>query len=409
LEGGEVHFELSKLTPVKEDPRELGLMIRRILSLEDRRTMERVGEMHRNKILNSREFRNGAGDLASFPPLVRIGVESRCNIKPRCVYCDWERAKDDEARSDFRFSLRALEEMGEFYERAERIGELGYGEPMLHEEFNGIVKRFHSDAKPFSLASNGLALDERARKALLGMDVELYISLDAASAASYRRYRNDEFSRLMRNIEALCRAKKDRGGLPAVIVSFIAMRSNVCELVPLLDLLQEVGVDGVRVMGLDSYPSLLGRVERRGGHLFRYAAERLSFDELLEFALHAREEARRRSLGFLSVTDFGSAETQRQKPLCSEPWETMNILNRGIVSCCNNKAGILAHWSERGNRTVRQFLHDVWNGNAYRSLRRSLADGLLPEICRTAGSCAIAAKALAARSGPSASPPVNEH
>jgi hypothetical protein len=116
--------------------------------------------------------------------------------------------------------------------------------------------------------------------------------------------------------------------------------------------------------------------------------------ELERFVAQAKESARSRSMPLYSVTDFGLDRRGAGRPLCEEPWRTMNVLNRGIIACCNNKVDRLAEWSERGDRSLEQFLTDVWNGPAYQKLRASLAQGKLPEICRNAGSCSIVARHL---------------
>src|SRR5688572_14824071 len=129
MEGDAIDFEVSRVVPCEGDPRELGVRLRwlsRLRHADDCARRERILE---NGALNQRELESGAITLQSLPPVIRIAVETRCNIKPRCVYCDWEKAKQDEAESDFRFSLAAIEELGGFYRAAGEIAELGYGEP----------------------------------------------------------------------------------------------------------------------------------------------------------------------------------------------------------------------------------------------------------------------------------------
>jgi MoaA/NifB/PqqE/SkfB family radical SAM enzyme len=345
-----------------------------------------------NRLLNDRELESGAVALTSLPPLIRIAVETRCNIKPRCVYCDWEKAKLDEAGSDFRFSFAALAELGAFYETAEEIAELGYGEPPMSPEFPRLVEAWGDAGKAFAFACNGQVLGPAVRQPLLGKDIHVLVSIDAATAESYARYRNDHFDLVIENLTALCAEKKAHRDLPVVTATFIAMRSNIGELEAFLDLMQRAGVDAVRVMGLDAYNRLLQRAEQRGGARYDYNQERLSFEELEHFVDRAKDAARRRSIPLYAVTDFGLERHGEGRPLCEEPWRAMNVLNRGIIACCNNKVDRLAEWSDRGDRSVEQFLADVWNGPAYQELRATLAQGKLPEICRNAGSCSIVAR-----------------
>ena len=394
LDGDSVDFEVSRAVPCAPDPRELGVRIRRLSRLRHADDCTRHERMLENGVLNQREFESGAVALTSLPPLIRIAVETRCNIKPRCVYCDWEKAKLDEAESDFRFSFAALEELGAFYEAAEEIAELGYGEPPMSPEFSSLVEEFGAARKAFTFACNGQILGPAVRQPLLGKDIHVLVSIDAATAESYARYRNGHFGLVIENLTALCAEKKAHGNQPVVTATFIAMHSNVDEFEAFLDLMQRVGVDAVRVMGLDGYSRLLQRAEQRAGARYDYAQERMSFDELERFVDRAKEAARRKSIPLYAVTDFGLERHGGGRPLCEEPWRAMNVLNRGIIACCNNKVDRLAEWSERGDRSLEQFLADVWNGPAYQGLRASLAQGKLPEVCRNAGSCSIVARHL---------------
>jgi MoaA/NifB/PqqE/SkfB family radical SAM enzyme len=392
LEGDAVDFEISRVVPCAGDPRELGVRIRRLSRLRHAADCARRERVLENRLLNERELESGAVALTSLPPLIRIAVETRCNIKPRCVYCDWEKAKLDEAGSDFRFSFAALAELGAFYETAEEIAELGYGEPPMSPEFPRLVEEWSDAGKAFAFACNGQVLGPAVRQPLLGKDIHVLVSIDAATAESYARYRNDHFDLVIENLTALCAEKKAHRDLPVVTATFIAMRSNIGELEAFLDLMRCAGVDAVRMMGLDAYTRLLQRDEQRGGARYDYSQERLSFEELEHFVDRAKEAARRRSIPLYAVTDFGLERQGNGRPLCEEPWRAMNVLNRGIIACCNNKVDRLAEWSDRGDRSVEQFLEDVWNGPVYQELRATLAQGKLPEICRNAGSCSIVAR-----------------
>jgi MoaA/NifB/PqqE/SkfB family radical SAM enzyme len=347
-----------------------------------------VGKALSNKIMNNIEFEKGRLVLESFPSVLRIGVESRCNIKPRCVYCDWERAKSAESVSDFTFSLETLQELGEFYHCVEQIGELGHGEPMLHPDFMKIIEEFDRAGKLFSFASNGQLLGTIDVKGLLGKDLEMHISIDSSNAEGYARYRNDRFGPLIKNLRSFCRRKKTYG-FPAVISSFIAMKSNVSEFGQFVDLMKDIGVDGIRVMTLAQYPGLTERIETRNGFRFCYKDESLSFAQLKEFAAYARLLAERKAMPFFSIAGFGGEDKGHAGPICSEPWKSINVVKGGLFMCCNNRIDSVAKWKERDGRTVEQFLLDTWNGEKYQEIRRELAEGRFPDFCLRAGECPI--------------------
>ena len=387
----DIEFELGHVPPVPGDRRELGIMIRSIRLLESPLALKQIEKALNNKFLNDKEFAEGRVVLDSLPQQLRVAFEARCNMRPHCVYCDWEQSKLDEKGSRFRLSYDKLLEMGPFFSLSERLGEMSCGEPLLNRNFVDVVNHLHENGKPFSMATNGQLLDFHYRSALLGKDVELYFSLDSATSEGYARYRNNKFDLVIDNLRALCGARP-LGTLPNVIAAFIAMKSNLGEFPAFVDLMKDVGVDGIRVSGLNAYPHLMTRVLRRGGSQFRYGEESMSPKEFDRFLKDARMAAAARSMPLLSYSDFMAEDSHLKGPLCNEPWKTINVVRRGLVLCAFNHGGIVAQWSEQGQRTTEQFLFDVWNGEEYREIRTELAQGRFSKQC--VASCPIARRKM---------------
>ncbi len=383
----DIEFELSPVPPVPGDSRELGIMVRSIRALEGPRALGKIQNALSNKFLNDQEFADGRVVLESFPQQLRIAFEARCNMKPHCVYCDWERSKFQETDSPFQLSHEKLVEMGAFLSLAERVGDCSCGEPLLNSDFAKVVSHLHRSGKPLSVATNGQLLDSSNRSALLGKDVELYLSLDAASRENYARYRNNKFDLVVDNLRALCEGRS-LGTLPNVIAAFISMKSNLNEFPAFVDLMKDVGVDGIRVTCLNTYPHLMIRMIRRGGSEFRYGEESMTQEEFNIFLSDARTAAAARSMPLLPYSDFMAEDAHVNGPLCNEPWKTINAATRGLVMCVFNHGAIVARWSEQGQRSMEQFLLDVWNGEVYREIRSDLAQGRFSRLC--AASCPIA-------------------
>jgi molybdenum cofactor biosynthesis enzyme MoaA len=383
----DIEFELSYVPPVPGDSRELGIMVRSIRALESPKALGEIENALRNKFLNDQEFADGRDVLESLPQQLRIAFEARCNMKPHCIYCDWERSKFEETDSPFQLSLEKLMEMGSFFFLAERVGDCSCGEPLLNSDFSRVVNHLHRSGKLLSMATNGQLLVSRNRSALLGKDVELYLSLDAASREKYALYRNKKFDFVVDNLRALC-AGRPLGTLPNVIAAFICMKSNLSEFPAFVDLMKDVGVDGIRLTSLNTYPHLMERVVRRGGFEFRYGEESMTPEEFNRFLSDARTAASARSMPLLSYSDFMAEDAHVNGPLCNEPWKGINAATRGLMMCVFNHGAIVARWSEQGQRSTEQFLLDVWNGEVYREIRSDLAQGRFSRLC--AASCPIA-------------------
>jgi radical SAM protein with 4Fe4S-binding SPASM domain len=186
------------------------------------------------------------------------------------------------------------------------------------------------------------------------------------------------------NLRGLIRARRAAGSSsPRVQVVFVAMRRNVAELEPLVELAAEVGVDELFVQNLshdfDDVPGSPRYLELR-----RYVEEEALFgsrDGEAEDAF-ARAEARAAELGLplrLPRLTKRSAPRRPGDPGCRWPWESAYITHRGEVQPCCMVMG--------SDRATLGSLHAapferVWHGASYRRFRKRLLGDDPPEVCR---------------------------
>ena len=387
-EGEELRFELDRVIPVAGDNRELGVAVRSLSFLDDGGVVIRLREAVDNERLNNQEYLAGKTVLESFPPRLRITLETRCNIKPPCIYCEWDHMKRIEGECGISFAPEHLALLGEFYHKARYVADYSHGDPLMHPEIGRIIAGLSAEFKHLEITCNGQLLDERRRRDMLARDLWVYISADSATAAGYNRYRSAQFDVLLANVRALCAERRSRGGLPRVYFAFIMMRSNVAELSAFLELARDIGADGVKVRGLRCDAHISQRKAIRNGFEFDYDAEILAPGELMRHAGKARALAQKLGLTFFVDFEFGSQPAESSAPLCSEPWQAMYVLNRGIRPCGFAKEPIAA-WSEQGDRSLPRFLREVFNGPRYREIRKALAARTFPDFCLQCKSCPI--------------------
>jgi molybdenum cofactor biosynthesis enzyme MoaA len=405
IEERKVKFAVNAPTVANGSERR-GVMVRSIDWHDNSQKHSRIENARANAILNEEEYRSGAPIVRSVPPYLRLTMEVRCNIandKP-CVYCAWKWMKNAEIGSPVS-DLSFIKSLEPYLSLAEVVNDSSYGEPPLHPEFAQIVDVIAKDGRAFSFASNGTTLRRKVRRALLGRNVFLYVSIDSACSAGFARYRDDSFDRIVADLRILCREKKSHRNLPHVTVSFIVMNSNKHEISDLLTLMRSIGVDRVKLMSLgrEHCMDLDGRVQRRGTFTFNYEEEIIGIDELNSIGRNAYAAAQKIGVElYLDWQDFGIHHgSHGEQPLCKEPWKSLYVLNRGIFPCCFGRKP-LAHWNDRGQRSVRQFIEDTFNGEAFQKIRRSLAGGTFPPYCLSTLSCPIVRSATAdgARNAP---------
>jgi MoaA/NifB/PqqE/SkfB family radical SAM enzyme len=376
------------------DGRELGLMLRRVEPHDDPRRHDLIVRRVANAALNASEYEAGATVLASMPPMLRLTMEVRCNIadKGPCVYCSWDWAKRAEAGAPAS-SRDSIRQFGEFLELAREVTDCSYGEPPLHRQFAEIVDLLADDGRTFSFTSNGQTLGPRVRSALLGRQIQLYVSIDSATSRGYARYRDDRFDLILENLRRLCRDKKAHDDLPLVTVSFIVMNSNKSEIGEFLGCMKAVGVDRAYLRALWPEDCLDKKIHQRDGFAFDYDSELIDMEELRRIGAEAGRQAR--EVGLWTMVEWEnfprdqeSPAGEPRRPICKEPWKTVYALNRGITPCCYGRKPFAA-WSERGDRSIPEFLRDVFNGLEYQELRRELAAGRLSSYCRESPNCPI--------------------
>ena len=65
-----------------------------------------------------------------------------------------------------------------------------------------------------------------------------------------------------------------------------------------------------------------------------YRDDLLEMDALAEFLDKARALAHSAGIPIVSEHDFGADLEHGRGPLCREPWQSLYVLNRGILPCC---------------------------------------------------------------------------
>jgi hypothetical protein len=387
---GEIELTLGK--PFIDDGVERGVMLRDALFHADEMRHTRVFGRHQNAVRNEAEYRAGAAVIESAPPRLRITTSKTCNIanEKACVYCAWDFTKGLEAGSPDQ-SPNFLDQMGRYFHQAQAITDCSYGEVPLERHFEDVLVATTEFDRSFEFTSNGQMLSPKLRARLLGRPARVHVSIDSANAEGYRRYRDHRFDMIIRNLRALCEERKATGNLPEVFVSFIVMRSNREEMADFLRLMADIGVDQVMFRDLYREPSINGLKAIHYGYNFDYETERLSRPEL--DAAGQQGLALGAELGLRTMLEWREfsrnvAATAELEPICSEPWQTAYLLNRGIMPCCYGRDPI-ATWDQIDQTDLEGGIKSALNSAPMQELRRDLAAGRLGSYCEKTHSCPI--------------------
>ncbi|HLH87595.1 MAG TPA: radical SAM protein [Xanthobacteraceae bacterium] len=264
----------------------------------------------------------------------------------------------------------------------------GVGEPMLVKDLPRMVRYLKDRGVYVLFNTNGTVLTERNGRALIAAELdELRVSLDAATAESYRAVRGKSyFNRILKNVRRF-RDLQEREGhsTPRVSAWLTGLRETVEELPAFVRVAAEAGIREVYLQRLVFFDEQAIGLATPDQALF----ERMSREEA-----HYLEEAQAlaRSLGMtFSASGAASEPGMSLKKgedwsLCRRPWSLMYFTANGrALPCC------IAPFSQRGYEhytlgdATQQTLREIWNGPAYQAFRAALLSDRPPKACANCG------------------------
>jgi len=310
-----------------------------------------------------------SGRAPHAPLVLCLEPSSFCPLD--CISCARAERIDAAERMDPALLDRLLAET-----RPEAVRFYGSGEPLDHPEIARFCRRARETGAAVSLQTSLAddAMIARAAEALPFLD-RLVVALDAASAGTYAAVRrNGSFSVVAEGLRFLARERARRGlARPALAVSFLILAENAHELSAFARAAFRLGADSALYLTLDGF-----------GIEDRLAALRgaLPADALADRLLAAESAAARiglpTNLGALRrsriLLDYGYTDVPlpRNGP-CPRPWvSTFVRVNGDVRPCARYPYGPEGHL---GNAAAGSFRAEIWNGPAYRALRRALHGG----------------------------------
>jgi len=318
----ELNLSLSKVYPKKnhpEDQRELGIRVSSPEFHDDEETHKTSISFHQNALLNYQEMLEGKTKLESFPPNLGVDLYGKCNIKPPCVYCLWDRMKALEGEYvDTPVDENTLAEYGPFFRSARLIINCSFGEPLLHPRLGEILDFCQKQNKILEISTNGQAFSRRTIEALAGKPIYLYISLDAATKETYQKIRNDRWETILPNLLHLNQERKKKSNLPKIYLVFMPMKVNKEDLEPYFHLCQKVEAEALVLRPLNYLENPQIEVDRAGYH-FDYEKELLSAGELEDIFRKCDEFSVKYGIPVANQFAFGiQEEADLKKPLTPE-------------------------------------------------------------------------------------------
>jgi radical SAM protein with 4Fe4S-binding SPASM domain len=297
------------------------------LSTRTRKFAERT--LARNAKTVRRLMLKGGRDRAKqWPDIVQIESTNLCNAK--CVFCPRDEMHRRQGVMDMDLFKKVVDECAELGITHVRVH--NYGEPFLDKQLVEKVRYAKSRGiAEVGMISNGSLIDEPIAQGMIdaGLDA-INISVDASGKEVFESTRlNLDYDVVIRNIETLVRLRKASGRVrPKLILSFVRQNNSADE---------------------------QNFIEH-----WRTIADKVHITDLHNWA------------GTLNATSDVNYP-------CYRMWQTFTVLWDGRVSlCCADFDGRHILGDLRTSSIA-----DIWNGPAYREVRRQHLESGGPEICRS--------------------------
>jgi radical SAM protein with 4Fe4S-binding SPASM domain len=320
------------------------------------------------------------------PTHLYLETTNRCNLRCRgCILYNGKREPErDITLQDFFMITDQLEDL-------ERATLHGVGEPLLNEQLPAMARHLKKRNVYTLFNSNGILLEPKRQHELIesGLD-ELRISLDAATAAGYKKIRNsNQFNRIVENLHSLSKLQKARSlTRPKLSLWFLGTKGNISELPDFVKLAADIGICEVYLQRLVYYHDAEG---------YGVAREDKSLQDTdhksLELIQQSQELAEYHGLrfnasGLSQPLESIQSDAAKRKPWsrCYRPQRLIYITANGnVLPCCIAPFATVDYASLILGNVYESSLKDIWLGTKYQNFRDQLQTADPPQCCQGCG------------------------
>ena len=341
--------------------------IRRVLQGDTR--LAQLASFTHNRLAPKREVMSGQPTHLSF------FITSRCNF--RCDMCPTHSKKvpnryihthreaPDMSMELFCFVLN-------LYPNVIRVPLIGVGEPLLNPHFFDMVREAVKRRLIVDTISNGYILDAYISDIVRSGIDRICISVNGHSADEFHRMTGNPsiyYSRILRNVETLMQARGSKKTKPRIDLSFIIDRHNYLYMRDMIEIGENLAVDGVYLAHFQASPYPGFAPEERC--LF---TDDLGVREELIYLMSKKYHCYIRWPYLLR-------RPEGERTVCRWPFSIILIDGGGNVGGCPMQ---MPNIHENG----KIYDKDPWNNQYFRDLRRRHLKGTLFWPCKSCVECA---------------------
>ena len=177
-----------------------------------------------------------------YPIYLELGLSGNCNN--RCIFCAFDFLK-------YKPAYLSLDCIKKFISEIAKLGiksilYSGEGEPLLNKDIVDIVNFTKKSGIDVAISTNGFLLDRKKSEEMLKYLTWIRFSLDAATDKTYSLIHGtdkNDFNVVINNIKEAVEIKNSNMLSSTIGVQFLLIPQNYEELLPLVFILENIGVD----------------------------------------------------------------------------------------------------------------------------------------------------------------------
>lgn len=359
------------------------------------KTGEYAGLKERNLAANSAEAERGAETLESLPVSLYVDINLKCNL--RCPSCH----RNHPQYEGYDWPTMPLETFeriaSDLFPTAYRVMLTGGGESLVHRDIDRILELCGRYGVYTTIVTNGTTVNRKRALLLAHAGMYVGISVDGATKETFERLRYPaRWERFLKCLQTIQEVREEVGNIEFFPhLQVVVQEGNVAELPGFIDLASEHGFELVKFSNLyahfealeasvpdprraaASFVETFRKANRQGIRLevpdYGDTPERAELQALrdenaaIAISLDRSPSARYVTGGFVKYPDARSLR-------CGVPFSETMITPEGkvVVGCCSQY--------QMGDLETSSFL-EIWNGEAYRTLRRTVNSGEPMEFC----------------------------
>lgn len=329
----------------------------------------------RNEELFRLDFAENRPVARCKPIQIDFETTTRCNL--RCFTCPKTYTRDKGADSPVELFDKTADAL---FETAASINLTGFGEPMISPHFAYFYTRSVEAGLDVGFVSNGTCFDERWMERFSADPVHLFVSVDAADAATMKIMRPQlDFEKFRRNIE-LYGSIRERAGAAhraRLYFQFVPTLHNLDSLPEVIEWAARAGASRVevfsfRTQGLDeeAVRQHISNAPGRAQRIYeaaRQTAEHLDMPLVLPAGVAGEltSETAGETAGETCAPTRTNPSGAKYPLACSAPWFRVSVyINGAVHPCCWYPFAM-------GNLNQQSF-DDIWNGELYQRFRRKI-------------------------------------